>query len=227
MEGLEERLGYTFSNRKLLRQALTHPSLVAERKTEDKDNQRLEFLGDAVLQLVLTEYLYEVLPEDDEGRLTQVRASVVSRPALAECARQLDLGPRLRLGRGEDGNKGRERDSNLADAFEAVIGALHLDGGMPASRDVLLRVMETPLKVAMDGEGLGNPKGTLQEVLQTIGRESPVYRVLSEEGPDHLKEFVTEVVWRGMTLGTGIGASKKSAETAAAEKALEERAWED
>jgi ribonuclease-3 len=226
MDGLEERLGYTFRNRKLLKQSLTHPSLAAEIKGEPDDNQRLEFLGDAVLQLVLTEYLYEVLPDDGEGRLTQLRASVVSRGALAQCARRLEIGPCLRLGRGEDVNMGRERDSNLADAFEAVIGAMHLDGGMEASREVLLRLMQETLEEALEREDASNPKGKLQEALQAIDRESPVYRVVAEDGPDHLKEFVTEVVWRGKALAVGTGASKKIAETAAAEKALADRAWE-
>jgi ribonuclease-3 len=226
MDGLEERLGYTFRNRKLLKQSLTHPSLAAEIKGEPDDNQRLEFLGDAVLQLVLTEYLYEVLPDDGEGRLTQLRASVVSRGALAQCARRLELGPCLRLGRGEDVNMGRERDSNLADAFEAVIGAMHLDGGMEVSREVLLRLMQETLEEAREREDASNPKGKLQEALQAIDRESPVYRVVAEDGPDHRKEFVTEVVWRGKALAVGTGASKKIAETAAAEKALADRAWE-
>ena len=114
MDGLEERLGYKFRDRDLLRQAMTHPSLSAERSGAGSDNQRLEFLGDAVLQLVLTELLYERLPEEPEGRLTQLRASVVSKPALAACARRLELGPVLRLGKGEDSNQGRERDSNHA-----------------------------------------------------------------------------------------------------------------
>ena len=227
MDGLAERLGYTFRNRNLLKQALTHPSLAAEKKGEPDDNQRVEFLGVSVLQLVLTEYLYEVLPEDGEGRLTQLRASVVSRGALAQCARRLELGPCLRLGRGEDVNMGRERDSNLADAFEAVIGAMHLDGGMEASRRVLLRLMQETLEEALKGEDASNPKGRLQEALQAIDRESPVYRVVAEAGPDHRKEFVTEVVWRGKALASGTGASKKSAETAAAEQALADRAWEE
>lgn len=226
MEGLEERLGYTFRNRKLLKQALTHPSLSAEKKGESENNQRLEFLGDAVLQLVLTEYLYRVLPDDGEGRLTQLRASVVSRPALAACARRLELGPCLRLGRGEDGNQGRERDSNLADAFEAVLGALHLDGGMEASQEVLMRLMQDTLEQALEGEDASNPKGKLQELLQAIDGESPVYRVVGEDGPDHQKEFIMEVLWGGRVLAVGAGASKKSAETAAAETALKDRAWE-
>ena len=226
METLEERLGYTFVNRKLLQQALTHPSLTAEVARGNKDNQRLEFLGDAVVQLVLTEYLYQALPEDAEGRLTQVRATLVSRRGLSECARRLELGDCLLLGKGEESNGGRERESNLADAFEALIGALHLDGGISKVREALMKVMTDSIAVALEGEDTSNPKGHLQEVLQAMHRESPIYRVVSEDGPDHLKQFILEVVWRGTSLGTGSGASKKTAEMAAAEKALEARVWE-
>lgn len=227
MEKLEEKLGYTFGNRKLLRQSLTHPSLAAETSQMNEDNQRLEFLGDAVIQLVLTEFLYQSLPDDAEGRLTKLRALVVSRQGLAECARRLELGSSLRLGRGEERNGGRERESNLADAFEAVIGALHLDGGISKAREVLMGVMRESLELAMEGEDTSNPKGRLQELLQRLHREGPAYRIISQEGPDHLKQFEAEVVWRGRSLAVGSGASKKMAETDAAERALAERVWED
>jgi len=225
METLEETLGYRFINRKLLRQALTHPSLTAEAPKQSKDNQRLEFLGDAVVQLVLTEYLFQALPEDAEGRLTQIRASLVSRRALAECAQRLELGQWLHLGKGEEANGGRERESNLADAFEALMGALHLDGGISKARETLMKVMKESIEEVLEGEDTSNPKGRLQEVLQALHREGPVYRVVSEEGPDHLKEFVSEVLWRGKVLGTGHGASKKAAEMAAAGQALVEERW--
>lgn len=225
METLEEKLGYTFGNRKLLRQALTHPSQTAESAKGSQDNQRLEFLGDAVVQLVLTEYLFQALPEDAEGRLTQLRASVVSRRGLAECARRLELGQWLHLGKGEESNQGRERESNLADAFEALMGALHLDGGISKVREVMMKVIQPSIDEAMEGDDLSNPKGKLQEVLQAMHREGPVYRVVSEEGPDHLKHFISEVVWRGKSLGMGTGSSKKSAEMAAAAKALEDEEW--
>jgi ribonuclease-3 len=225
MDTLEETMGYTFGNRKLLMQALTHPSLTAETARKSKDNQRLEFLGDAVVQLVLTEFLYQALPEDAEGRLTQVRATLVSRKGLAECARRWDLGQWLKLGKGEEANGGRDRESNLADAFEALMGALHLDGGISKAREVLMAIMTESVESALEGEDTSNPKGRLQEVLQSMHRESPVYRVVSEDGPDHLKQFVSEVVWRGKSLGTGSGASKKSAEMAAADAALKAEAW--
>jgi len=219
-------MGYEFRDRNLLRQAMTHPSLSAERKDAGNDNQRLEFLGDAVLQLVLTEILFRRLPKDPEGRLTQLRASVVAKPALAACARRLELGPVLRLGKGEDANSGRERESNLADAFEALIGALHLDGGMDVSRKVLERVMQPTIEAALRGESESNPKGKLQELLQAIHADIPLYNIVSEEGPDHLKQFVSEVVWRGRPLALGRGTSKKAAEIDAARNALERKAWE-
>lgn len=205
---------------------MTHPSLSAERSSAGSDNQRLEFLGDAVLQLVLTEYLYGHLPEDPEGRLTKLRASVVSKAALAICARQLELGPVLLLGKGEDSNHGRERDSNLADAFEALLGAVHLDGGIDASREVLRRIMKPMLAAALEGEDESNPKGKLQELLQAIHSDAPLYDVVSEEGPDHMKEFVSEVMWRGARLALGRGTSKKAAEIDAARNALDEKCWE-
>ena len=223
---MEKKLGYEFRDGDLLKQALTHPSLLAERKNAGSDNQRLEFLGDAVLQLVLTEYLYGHLPEDGEGRLTQLRASVVSKAALAHCARELELGKVLRLGKGEDANDGRKRESNLADAYEAVLGAIHLDGGMEASREVVLRLMMPMLETALEGEDESNPKGRLQETLQALHRESPVYRVVLEEGPDHMKEFAIEVVWQGNPLALGRGSSKKLAETDAARNALAAKRWE-
>jgi ribonuclease-3 len=225
MEALEEKLGYEFRERSLLMQALTHPSLSAEKKGAGADNQRLEFLGDAVIQLVLTEYLFRELPDEDEGRLTQTRATLVSRNALSDCARLWDLGTVLRLGRGEDANGGRERASNLADAFEALMGAVYLDGGLEAARVSVLRALEPVLGEALAGEDTSNPKGRLQEELQAITRESPVYRIVSEEGPDHLKRFAAEVVWRGRPLAIGYGSSKKTAEADAAEQALQSRAW--
>lgn len=226
MEELEAHLGYQFQDRNLLKQALTHPSLTAEKSGEGADNQRLEFLGDAVVQLVLTDYFYRKLPHEAEGRLTQLRASVVSRKALAVCAVRIELGKFLRLGRGEDANGGRERESNLADAVEAVIGAIYLDGGIEVVRESILRIFEEDLVSVKKSQDMSNPKGRLQEILQAIDQSSPMYRVVEEAGPDHSKEFLTEVVWRGSVLGAGKGSSKKVAEAAAAEDALKTRCWE-
>ena len=182
MHELEHKLGYTFQDQPLLIQSLTHPSLAAERKDTIGDNQRLEFLGDAVLQLILTLHLYRELPDRAEGDLTKARASLVSRRALACCAERLGIGAHMQLGKGEEANGGRERESNLADAFEAVMGAVYLDGGIEAATGVTLRVMEDDLEFAMEGEDTTNPKGRLQEELQAIQRESPVYRIRPRKG---------------------------------------------
>ena len=227
MDALTEKLGYQFSDGELLVQSMTHPSMAAEQRDPVADNQRLEFLGDAVLQVILTEHLYRVLPDQAEGRLTKARASLVSRTALAGCATRLGLGTYLRLGKGEESNGGRGRDSNLADAFEALLGAVYLDGGIEAATSVTMRLMEEDLGNVLEGEDTSNPKGRLQEVLQAMRRESPSYRILAEEGPDHLKQFKAEVSWCGKPLGEGHGSSKKNAETAAAEDALEHQRWED
>lgn len=225
MEELEEHLGYTFKDRALLQQALTHPSLAAETAGDGGDNQRLEFLGDAVLQLVLTDYFYQDLPDEPEGKLTQLRASVVSRKALSSCAFRINLGKFLRLGRGEDANGGRMRDSNLADAVEAIVGAIYLDAGLEPARVTIIKILGEDMHTARDTEITHNPKGTLQEILQAIDQASPVYRVVEEEGPDHSKEFVTEVVWRDQVLGRGRGSSKKISEASAAMEALERQLW--
>lgn len=227
MDALAAKLGYTFKDQDLLVQSLTHPSLAAEQRDVESDNQRLEFLGDAVLQVILTEHLYSILPDDAEGRLTKTRASLVSRSALSACAERLGLGAYLRLGKGEETNGGRGRESNLADAFEALLGAVYLDGGITRATEVTMRVMELDLRAALEGEDTSNPKGRLQEVLQALRRESPSYRILAEEGPDHLKQFKSEVLWCGISLGEGHGSSKKNAETAAAHDALERKRWSE
>ena len=225
MDLLTQKLGYPFKNSSLLVQAMTHPSRASEDRDESADNQRLEFLGDAVLQVILTNHLYCSLPDDAEGNLTKVRASLVSKQALASCARRLGLGEHLRLGKGEEASGGRDRDSNLADAFEALLGAVFLDGGITTATEVTMCLMKEDLSNVSEDD-TGNPKGRLQEMLQAIRRESPGYRVLDEEGPDHLKKFRVEVVWNGEALGRGEGSSKKNAETAAAQDALERRSWE-
>lgn len=227
MDALAEKLGYQFKDQDLLVQSMTHPSMSAEQREAVEDNQRLEFLGDAVLQVILTEHLYRILPDQAEGHLTKIRASLVSRRALAGCALRLGLGEYIRLGKGEESNGGRDRESNLADAFESLLGAIYLDGGITGATAVTMRLMEEDLQVALEGEDTSNPKGRLQEELQALRRESPLYRILAEEGPDHLKQFRVEVLWCGKSLGEGQGSSKKNAETAAAQDALERRCWEE
>ena len=227
MDALAEKIGYQFKDQDLLVQSMTHPSMSAEQREAVENNQRMEFLGDAVLQVILTEHLYRILPDQAEGHLTKIRASLVSRRALADCALRLGLEEYLRLGKGEEANGGRHRESNLADAFEALLGAICLDGGITGAREVTMRLMEEDLQEVLEGEDTSNPKGRLQEELQALRRESPLYRILTEEGPDHLKQFRVEVLWGGKPLGAGRGSSKKNAESAAAQDALERRRWEE
>ena len=226
MNPLEERMVYKFRNALLLAEALTHPSISLERKDYPFDNQRLEFLGDAVIQVVVTEHLFQMFPDFSEGQMTKLRTRIVSRMALRERALALDLGSFLMMGRGEEASGGRERASNLADAFEAVVGAMYLDGGFEAARIFLLRQMEEVFAdLASQPEEI-NPKGFLQEKLQSIAPNAPEYELLSQTGPEHLKCFVCRVVWDGQELGRGEGLSKKEAQVAAAVSALEQRLWE-
>ena len=220
MRALEEALGHEFASAALLEEALTHPSVGYESHRQGLSNQRLEFLGDAVLQLVLTDFLFRTFPGFDEGSLTKLRARLVSRPALAGLARRLDLGSQLRMGRGEAASGGRERASTLADAFEALIGAVFLDAGMETASRVILGCCAEELEHLANEPREVNPKGQLQETLQAVALGSPSYSIVAEEGPDHRKTFVARVEWNGLTLADGIGPSKKLAETAAAEAAL-------
>ena len=203
-----------------MRQALTHPSLAHEPGALIHHNQRLEFLGDAVLQLVLTQVLYEKFPAHGEGPLTKARAQLVNRRALAERGLRLGLGDYLILSRGEELNRGRERPSAVADAYEAVLGAVFLDGGF----DVARRFIEGQFKIVL-GEldvlpNLDNPKGELQEMLQAQSPASPQYQLLTVTGPDHDRIFECAVSHRGKELGRGTGKSKKEAESQAALQAL-------
>lgn len=226
MNPLEQRIGYKFRNSLLLAEALTHPSLSYERKTFHFDNQRLEFLGDAVLQLVVTHHLYRLFPTFSEGQLTKLRSRLVSREGLKRHALTLGLGDYLMLGRGEEASRGRERASTLADVFEALVGALYLDSDLETVRRFVLRVAGDEISQLAREPAEHNPKGELQEVLQAISMQSPAYEVISESGPDHLKEFVCRVLWEGHELGRGAGQSKKQAEINAATDALLRKMWE-
>ena len=222
---LEERIGYKFRNPLLLAEALTHPSLGHETQRHHFDNQRLEFLGDAVLQLVITEKLFAQFPMEAEGRLTKLRSRLVSREALKVHAATLDLGRYLMLGRGEEASGGRERNSTLADAFEALIGAIYLDSDLETVRGFILREAANDLALLAEEPGDVNPKGNLQELLQAISPRSPAYEIVSQSGPEHEKTFVVRAVWEGIVLGEGTGRSKKQAETAAAVEAMEQQRW--
>jgi len=222
---LEERIGYQFRDVRLLIEALTHPSVAPEREKKHFDNQRLEFLGDAVLQLVVTEHLFTRYSEAAEGRLTIRRARLVSRQALKVHAARLDLGRHLLMGRGEDASGGRQRDSTLGDAFEALLGAIYLDSDLETARRFILAEMRDDLE-RLEEEPLEiNPKGQLQEILQAISPRSPVYELLAQAGREHERTFSGRVVWEAQVLGEGIGRSKKQAETAAALAALKEQLW--
>jgi len=220
IHSLEDEFGYRFSNPLLLAEALTHPSLAYETHRAHFDNQRLEFLGDAVLQLIFTHELFRTFGDYNEGNLTKLRARLVSRTALAGYARTRRLGAHLLMGRGEEASGGRSRASTLSDAFEAVIGAIYLDGGLEEARSVVLRLCAAELTRISEEPREVNPKGQLQEMLQALSASGPRYTIVSEEGPDHQKRFAARVDWNGQTLGTGEGLSKKLAETAAAEAAL-------
>ncbi len=220
IHSLEEEFGYRFNNPLLLAEALTHPSLAYETHRAHFDNQRLEFLGDAVLQLIFTHELFRTFADYNEGNLTKLRARLVSRTALAAYARARGLGQHLLMGRGEDASGGRTRASTLSDAFEALIGAIYLDGGLEAARSVILRLCAAELARIAEEPKEVNPKGQLQEMLQALSSSGPRYSIIAEEGPDHQKRFSARVEWNGHTLGTGEGLSKKQAETAAAEAAL-------
>ncbi len=221
MEPLEVLIGYSFRNPGLLEEALTHPSLGYETQKPRPDNQRLEYLGDAVLELIFSHHFFEAFPGAAEGILTKLRARMVSRPALAIYARRIGLGDFLKMGRGEESSGGRDRDGSLADAMEALTAAVYLDGGLEAARNMTLRLCADALAQLQETPAEVNPKGHLQEMLQALRTGSLRYVILREDGPDHKKNFVSRVEWNGIALGEGGGGSKKEAETAAAAAALE------
>jgi ribonuclease III len=226
MQPLESRIHYKFRNSLLLAEALTHPSLAYESHKPHFDNQRMEFLGDAVLQLIVTEVLFKMFPDSTEGHLTKLRSRVVSRRALARFAMAINLGDYVLLGKGEEATGGRRRLSTLADAFESLIGAVYLDTGPEPARELVLRLFEAEIGNMITSPEDRNPKGELQECLQAIHPQAPVYKVVSETGPDHRRVFQSEVSWQEMTLATGKGKSKKEAEARAASEALRARRWE-
>lgn len=220
LAALQARLGYTFRDAGLLRLALTHPSVAHEQGAPVQHNQRLEFLGDAVLQLALTRELYEKFPAYDEGPLTKARAKLVNRRALGARGRTLGLGAHLILSRGEESHGGRERSSALADACESVIGAIFLDGGYTAAREFILREFGDGLSELGAIPTLENPKGELQEFLQARSPEAPRYHIVATSGPDHDRVFECTVQHGGVELARGTGKSKKAAESEAAQAAL-------
>jgi ribonuclease-3 len=230
---LEERLGHKFSQPALLEKALTHSSSVPELKSSGAeepgatslpmDNERLEFLGDAVLELLTSEYLLASFPEWSEGQLSKSRARIVNASSLEAAARRLRLGEHLRLGRGEEKTGGREKPTILADAFEAVVAAVYLDAGLGSTREILRRLLfEQALEERGERISESDRKSALQEFLQGRGRPPAEYRLAGESGPDHQKVFLIEVWVNGEYMATGEGSTKKEAEQRAARTALEQ-----
>ncbi len=226
MNPLEQRIGFKFRNSLLLAEALTHSSLSHETQRRHFDNQRLEFLGDAVLQLIFTEELYRRFPQFTEGQMTKLRSKLVSRAGLSKLAERIDLGRYLLMGRGEEACGGRSRSSILADAFEGLIGAMYIDSNLDAVRRFILDECSDLIESCTEELHELNPKGQLQELLQAVSKTSPTYEAISEEGPEHQKVFVVAVKWMDKLLAHGTGASKKIAETNAARNAMESRLWE-
>ncbi|MES2308310.1 MAG: ribonuclease III [Verrucomicrobiota bacterium] len=222
LSALQDKMGYRFEHPELLLQALTHPSYGYEKRSRFEDNQRLEFLGDAVLQLVITEKLYLSFPEEPEGDLTKLRSQLVNRTQMHQLAITLNIGELLLIGKGEEKNGGRSRPSNLADAMEAILGALYRDGGYEAARTVIGKLLDSAIRAQKSHPFSDNPKGDLQEKLQAVAGESPQYVCLSEEGPSHARQYTIQVSWKGKILATGIGTSKKQAEMNAAKEALQQ-----
>ena len=219
MTDLENKIGYHFKNKDLLSEALTHSSYANERKAQHiKYNERLEFLGDAVLSIVVSDYIFSHCPELPEGELTKLRAATVCEKSLAGFAKQLELGKYPLLGKGEILTGGRERPSIQADAFEAIIAAIYLDGGMEAARNFVLKYIEEAIR---QQQSIRDYKTMLQEVVQRNPGEIIEYVLTGETGPDHDKRFEVEVHLNSNVIGRGIGKSKKKAEQEAAREALE------
>ena len=214
----EEVIGYHFNNQGLLRQALTHSSYANERHMKKhSDNERLEFLGDAVLEVTSSEFLYQKYPDYSEGELTKLRASLVCEPTLAFCTRAIDLGKYLYLGKGEDLTGGRNRKSILSDALEAVIGAIFLDGGFANAKEFVLNFILNDIE---HKQLFYDSKTILQEIVQENGTQPVEYILTKEEGPDHNKNFTVEARVNGKVMGQGSGHTKKAAEQAAAYQAI-------
>ena len=218
LEELDRRVGYQFQNIQLLKQAMTHSSYANEQKINKTGNyERLEFLGDAVLELVSSEFLYKKNPRMPEGQLTTMRASMVCEPSLAFCAKDLELGKFLLLGKGEEGTGGRNRESIIADAVEAVIGAIYIDGGMVPAKEFIDKFVLADLE---DKQLFYDSKSNLQELIQGQLKKEFSYELLEESGPEHEKTFHVRVCMEGTPMGEGVGRTKKAAEQQAAYNTL-------
>jgi len=219
MKDLQKSLHYNFKNEKLLANALTHSSYANEMRSGISSNERLEFLGDSVLSVIVSDYIFKKFPNQPEGELTKIRASLVCEKSLCGFSRELNIGKYLLLGKGEDKGGGRERDSILADAFEAVLAVVYLDGGLEEARRIVMHFVLKELKHT-DDEVFKDYKTALQEIIQRNPEESVTYILKNETGPDHNKLFEVEVHLNSNVIGVGSGKSKKSAEQMAAKQAL-------
>ncbi|CEN94230.1 MAG: ribonuclease III [Paeniclostridium sp.] len=215
----EEIINYKFKNKAYILEALTHSSYSNENKSY-AFNERLEFLGDSVLGIVVSDFLFKNETELPEGELTKLRANIVCEESLSDVAKHLNLGKHILLGRGEEATGGRDRVSILADAFEAVIAAIYLDGGIEPAKTFVLKNMEEIIEDSIKGRIFRDYKTHLQEVVQSQGESNIVYNLVEEIGPDHNKRFVMEVRLNDQSLGKGEGKSKKEAEQSAAKQAL-------
>lgn len=219
---LEKNINITFKNKMLLQRSMTHKSFSNENSHLSlRDNERLEFLGDSVLSIVISTYIFDNFPDYPEGELAKMRSVIVSEPILALKAREINLGDYLLLGKGEDLSGGRKRESILADSMEAIIGAVYLDCGIKKAEEFIIDLFETIIKEVEQGKYIQDFKTVLQEVIQQESINRPTYFVVDEKGPDHNKTFKVEVRHNNITLGSGQGSSKKEAEQNAAKVALE------
>jgi|SRR5690625_2966778 len=226
LDQVAKRLGISFADPALFDQALTHRSFTHERPASGppRHNERLEFLGDAIIDLVVADMIYHHFPDAPEGQMARARSQLVCESAMAEIARELSLGDGLNIGRGEERAGGRRRDSILADALEAVVAAVYLDSGWEAAYALTVKLWGPKFDEIAGSSGdlisVLDPKSALQEYLQAIGPELPVYRLRDAHGPDHEKTFVSDVVYEGNVMATGTGRSKKEAQQVAARRAL-------
>lgn len=221
LEQLQQSLGYRFADFTHLHQALTHPSFLNEQEADDGDYQRLEFLGDAILGMLLAETLFARFPEADEGGLSRSRAQLAEQSTLAGIARGWGIGAFIRVGRGEEQTAGRNKDSILCDVLEAIIAAVYLDGGLEAARRVVLALFDELLDAPWGLTASRDAKSELQEALSARGLAPPEYRLEEESGPPHDRQFRFLVLMEGRVAGEGQGRSKKIAQQAAATRALE------
>ena len=217
----EKSIGYGFRNKFLLNQALTHKSYANEKNMErSSDNERLEFLGDSVLGVIISHTLYNEYPGEDEGILTRYKSQLVSGETLARIAKEIGMGEYILLGKGEESSGGRKHISNLMCALEAIIGAIFLDGGLKASHGFIIRVFRSEIQLVKEGKGAKDYKSIFQQTVLRKVKTTPSYKILSEIGPDHKKHFIVEAVVAGKRYGIGSGPNKKSAEQLSAKEAI-------